>query len=42
MELLQLEYFLKLAEKEHVTSVAEELNISQPALSSTIKKLEKE
>lgn len=42
MELLQLEYFLRLAEKEHVTKVAEELNISQPALSSTIKKLEGE
>ena len=42
MELLQLKYFLKLAEKEHVTSVAEELNISQPALSSTIRKLENE
>ena len=42
MELLQLEYFLKLAQKEHVTSVAEELNISQPALSSTIRKLENE
>lgn len=42
MELLQLEYFLKLAEKEHVTKVAEELNISQPSLSSTIKKLETE
>ena len=42
MELLQLEYFLKLAEREHVTATAEDLNISQPALSSTIRKLERE
>ncbi len=42
MDLLQLRYFLKLAELQHVSRAAEELYISQPALSATIKKLEKE
>lgn len=42
MELLQLEYFLVLANLQHVTRAAEQLRISQPSLSATIKKLEKE
>jgi len=42
MELLQLKYFLILCESQHVSKSAEKLNISQPSLSSTIKKLEKE
>ena len=42
MELLQLKYFLILCESQHVSKTAEKLNISQPSLSSTIKKLEKE
>ena len=42
MELLQLKYFLALAESEHVSRTAEELHISQPSLSATIKKLEDE
>lgn len=42
MDLLQLKYFLRLAETQHVTKTAQELNISQPSLSITVKKLEKE
>ena len=42
MDLLQLQYFRRLAESQHVTRTARELNISQPALSATIKKLENE
>ena len=42
MELLQLQYFLLLANQQHVTKTADILHISQPALSSTIKKLEAE
>ena len=42
MELLQLQYFLLLANQQHFTRTAEMLHISQPALSLTIKKLESE
>ena len=42
MDLLQLEYFLRLAANEHVSKTAEQLHISQPSLSATIKKLEAE
>ncbi len=42
MELLQLRYFLELAQQEHLTKTAESLMISPPALSSTIKRLETE
>lgn len=42
MELLQLQYFLALAKHQHVSRTAELLNISQPSLSATIKKLENE
>lgn len=38
--LLALSYFQKAAEKQHLTKVAEELHISQPSLSRTIKTLE--
>ncbi|MGL5634126.1 MAG: LysR family transcriptional regulator [Sarcina sp.] len=40
MELLQLEYFKKVAELEHITKAANELHISQPSLSRTITRLE--
>lgn len=42
MELLQLRYFRALAKEEHMSRTAEKLYISQPSLSLTIKKLEKE
>jgi len=42
MELQQLKYFLVLAGIENVTKAAESLNIAQPALSQSIKRLEKE
>lgn len=42
MELLQIQYFLALAQEEHVSNTAEMLMISQPTLSLTIKKLEEE
>ena len=42
MELLQLNYFLELAKHLHVSQTAALLNISQPALSATINKLEKD
>ncbi|MBO5727000.1 MAG: LysR family transcriptional regulator, partial [Oscillospiraceae bacterium] len=42
MELLQLHYFLQLAQLQHVSRTAERLHISQPSLSATIKKLEAE
>lgn len=42
MELKQLEYFCVVAELEHVTRAAENLNLSQPYLTKTIKQLEAE
>ena len=42
MELLQLRYFIKLAQRQHLTQTAEELMISASSLSATIRKLEKE
>ena len=42
MDLLQLHYFLQLANRQHVTQTAQSLNISQPSLSATIRKLEAE
>lgn len=40
MELNQLEYFYETAKREHITQTAEALNITQPALSKTIARLE--
>lgn len=42
LELDQLRYFLKIAEKGNFTRAAAELNLSQPALSRSIQKLEEE
>lgn len=42
MNLSQLRYFRKLAQVQHYTRAAEELYITQPALSNSIKQLERE
>lgn len=42
MDLNQLYYFRIVAEYEHITRAAEHLHISQPSLSATISRLEKE
>lgn len=42
MDLLQLKYFKLLAENQHLTKTAEQLKISSPSLSATIKRLESE
>lgn len=42
MELTQLRYFAEIARCEHMTQAAENLNISQPALSHAMKGLEQE
>ena len=42
MEILQLKYFIHVAETEHISNAAEDLHISQPALSLTIQRLENE
>ncbi|MFZ4453291.1 LysR family transcriptional regulator [Salibacterium aidingense] len=42
MDLLQLKYFQKVAEVKHMTKASQELHITQPALSQTISKLEKD
>lgn len=42
MELQQLQYFQTVARLEHMTQAAEALNITQPALSRTISRLEAE
>lgn len=42
MELYQLKCFLEVAKKENMSKAAKSLNISQPALSVSIKKLEEE
>lgn len=42
MELQQLEYFKVVARTEHVTQAAEELGITQPALSRAMARLEKD
>lgn len=42
MELFQLRQFEKIAEYENMTKAAEELHISQPTLSSTVRSLERE
>lgn len=42
MELSQLRYFITVAQLQHLTKAAEALNISQPALSKSISRLEEE
>jgi len=42
VELRQLQYFLKVAQKEHVTRAAEELHVAQSAVSRQIHQLEQE
>ena len=42
MDLTQLKYFLEVAKKENMTAAAEALYISQPSLSNSIARLEKE
>ncbi len=42
MEISQMEYFLTVARSQHVTRAAESLNITQPALSHSLAKLEEE
>jgi len=42
MYLLQIEYFYKVAQMQHMTNAAKALHISQPALSKTIRLLEEE
>lgn len=42
MNLFHLKYFIKLAELEHYTQAAKELNITQPSLSHAIASLEEE
>lgn len=42
MELLQLEYFMCIAENESVSKAAEKLHVSQPSLSSSLRRLENE
>ncbi|MCQ6278627.1 LysR family transcriptional regulator [Bacillus sp. EB600] len=42
MELRQLRYFIEVAEREHVTEAAENLNVAQSAVSYQITKLEEE
>ena len=40
MELIQIRYFLEVAETKHITNSAKNLHISQPALSQAIHRLE--
>lgn len=42
MKILQLQYFVKTVKLNNITKAAEELYVSQPAISSAIKELEKE
>lgn len=42
MEIAQLRYFCAVAESQHVTQTAEKLHIAQPALTQSIRRLEKE
>lgn len=40
MDILTLKYFIAVAETQHMTKAAQKLNITQPALSATIQRLE--
>lgn len=42
MDLIQLRYFVTVAKLEHVTRAAQQLNVAQPAITYSIKKLEQE
>lgn len=42
MELMQLRYFQVVAANQHITRSAEQLNVSQPAISTVISRLEQE
>ena len=42
MELLQLQYFVKVARLGSITKAAHELQVSQPSLSQTMRRLENE
>lgn len=42
MELLQLKYFLELAQKEHLTEVSQSMYVSPSAISNSISRLEEE
>ena len=42
MELRQLQYFVKVARKQHVTQAAEEMHVAQSAVSRQIHLLEEE
>jgi DNA-binding transcriptional LysR family regulator len=40
MDLRQLEYFLRVAQRRNISTAASELNITQPTLTKSIKLLE--
>ena len=42
MELQQLRYFDEVARTQHVTNSAKKLNVAQPALTQSIRRLERE
>ena len=42
MEILQLTYFLDVAETQHVTHSAQRLHVAQPAITQAIRRLEEE
>lgn len=42
MNLLQLKYFKRVAELEHVSKASEQMHVAQPSISRTIKSLERE